>query len=273
MARARNIKPSYFKNEELAECEPLARILYAGLWTICDRDGRLEDRPARIKAEVLPYDVCNIDALLDQLDDHNFILRYEIADQCCIQITTWSKHARPHKDEVSYGLPEIPEDFARSRKIFRPLALNASSLNASSLNAEETPLPPKGALAPQEFLTAWNAVPAFCACKGLTGKRLRSFQARARERDWVNSWRAALEKAGTSPFCRGENERGWRATADWFLRPDTVNRILEGQYDANRSRSPPAEKTESIEEKAARRVREREERNRFLGLEEPDGTA
>jgi len=33
-----------------------------------------------------------------------------------------------------------------------------------------------------------------------------------------------------SPFLLGENDRGWRADIDWFLRPDSVTRILEGKY-------------------------------------------
>ena len=51
MPRARNVKPGFFKNELLAECEPLARILFEGLWCEADREGRLEDRPRRLKAE------------------------------------------------------------------------------------------------------------------------------------------------------------------------------------------------------------------------------
>ena len=50
MARARNIKPGFFANENLAECDPLARLLFAGLWCLADREGRLEDRPKRIAA-------------------------------------------------------------------------------------------------------------------------------------------------------------------------------------------------------------------------------
>ena len=86
MARARNIKPGFFSNDVLAECEPLARLLFAGLWTIADREGRLEDRPKRIKAELLPYDDCNIDALLDALHSKGFILRYSVENQQLIQI-------------------------------------------------------------------------------------------------------------------------------------------------------------------------------------------
>lgn len=50
MARARNIKPAFFMNDELAEIDPLGRLLFIGLWTIADREGRLEDRPARHKS-------------------------------------------------------------------------------------------------------------------------------------------------------------------------------------------------------------------------------
>lgn len=56
MARSRNIKPAFFFNEQLAEVAPLGRLLFIGLWTIADREGRLEDRPRKIKAEVLAYD-------------------------------------------------------------------------------------------------------------------------------------------------------------------------------------------------------------------------
>ena len=48
MARARILKPGFFANELLAEIHPYGRLLFAGLWTLADREGRLEDRPKRI---------------------------------------------------------------------------------------------------------------------------------------------------------------------------------------------------------------------------------
>lgn len=105
MARARNIKPGFFANEILAECEPLARILFAGLWCIADRAGRLEDRPKRIKAELLPYDECSVDTLLDQLRAHGFILRYESSGQRFIQVLNFDKHQNPHVKEAKSTIP------------------------------------------------------------------------------------------------------------------------------------------------------------------------
>lgn len=105
MSRARNIKPSFFTNDALAECEPLARLLFVGIWTLADREGRLEDRPKKIKAELLPYDDCNADKLLNELETNQFILRYEVADKKYIQIKSFNKHQNPHHMEVPSEIP------------------------------------------------------------------------------------------------------------------------------------------------------------------------
>ena len=54
MARARNIKPGFFLNEELVELPFSTRLLFIGLWTLADRDGRMEDKPKRIKMSLFP---------------------------------------------------------------------------------------------------------------------------------------------------------------------------------------------------------------------------
>lgn len=105
MARSRNIKPGFFLNDELALVEPLGRILFAGLWCIADRKGRLEDRPRRIKAEVLPYDNCSIDELLNQLVDHGFVIRYKVNCEAYIQVINFAKHQNPHKNERDSEIP------------------------------------------------------------------------------------------------------------------------------------------------------------------------
>lgn len=105
MARARLIKPGFFTNDRLGELPAVTRILFAGLWTIADRDGRLEDRPTRIKAEVLPYDKGNVDRMLTALADAGFVLRYEVDGERYIQIQAFSKHQHPHMREPVSTIP------------------------------------------------------------------------------------------------------------------------------------------------------------------------
>ena len=61
MARSRNIKPGFFTNDGLAELPFEVRLLFIGLWTLADREGRLEDRPKRIRMEIFPGDNVDVD--------------------------------------------------------------------------------------------------------------------------------------------------------------------------------------------------------------------
>lgn len=77
-------------------------------------------------------------------------------------------------------------------------------------------------------------------------KRRKAAQARVRERS-LDEWEAVVKRIAASAFCRGENERGWRADPDFLLRPDTAAKVLEGKYDDRRAqgRGPvPAEATD-----------------------------
>lgn len=50
MPRIRQVKPEFYLDDELAQCSRDARLLFPGLWILADRAGRLENRPAKIKA-------------------------------------------------------------------------------------------------------------------------------------------------------------------------------------------------------------------------------
>lgn len=106
--RARSIKPGFFKNEVLAELDPLCRILFEGLWCLADREGRLKDRPKRIKAEVLPYDDCDVDGFLDALHRSGFIARYRVGGERYIQIRKFLRHQSPHYKEKESEIPPPP---------------------------------------------------------------------------------------------------------------------------------------------------------------------
>jgi hypothetical protein len=110
MARARNIKPAFFKNEHLLNLSYAARLLFIGLWTLADREGRLEDRPKRIKLDLFPDDEIDVDSLLSELhhSEGDFIKRYEISGKRCIQIIKFLKHQKPHKKEAESELPPLP---------------------------------------------------------------------------------------------------------------------------------------------------------------------
>ena len=103
--RARNIKPGFFKNEDLAECDLSARLLFIGLWCLADREGRLEYRPRKIKAEVFPYDNFSMEKLIKQLVDKNFIQLYTVNSQNYILILNFNKHQNCRVKEQPSTIP------------------------------------------------------------------------------------------------------------------------------------------------------------------------
>jgi len=125
MARARNIKPGFYKNEDLAECSVWARFIFPGLWMLADREGRLEDRPKRIKAELLPFDGNDVDKLLAELEERGFIVRYHNEEGKFIQISKFNEHQSPHYSEKA--------------SVIKPPQLRENGRTISKENSASTP--------------------------------------------------------------------------------------------------------------------------------------
>lgn len=106
--RARNIKPSFFLNEELSECIPESRLLFIGLWCYADKRGRFKWSPKKIKAAIFPYDNnLDIELCLNELLSKRLIIRYVVADMVCGVIPSFEIHQRPHHNEVESIIPAI----------------------------------------------------------------------------------------------------------------------------------------------------------------------
>ena len=104
--RARNIKPGFFKNENLADASHSARLLFIALWCLADKSGYVEYRPKRIKVEVFPYDDnINIKELLDELG--NFLTFVGNTKDQFIQINNFQKHQSPHRNEKASDIIDL----------------------------------------------------------------------------------------------------------------------------------------------------------------------
>jgi hypothetical protein len=168
MARARSIKPGFFKNEALAELPFEARLLFAGLWTLADRDGRLEDRPKRIKAELFPYDELGVDRLLSDLAQAGFIVRYTLDGNQFIGIPTFKKHQNPHVKEAASTIPAPVEHQAGT---VRAPGENSAGPGNSGTSPADSLLPEPSSLNPEPHSrsTESSAAEIAAACD-LAGK-------------------------------------------------------------------------------------------------------
>ena len=112
MARARNIKPSFFTSEQVADNCPLGRLLFIGLWTQADYKGDIEWKARTLKIQILPWDECDIKQLAINLDKSGLIRFYSDGNNVYVNIPNFERHQNPHKNEREKGsdIPEYSED-------------------------------------------------------------------------------------------------------------------------------------------------------------------
>lgn len=127
MARIRTIKPEFFLDTELSELPIQTRHLFIGLWTLADREGRLEDNPKRIKAQIFPWDDLDVDMALIQLHP-KFITRYEHNGHRYIQINNFCKHQRPNIKEAESSIP-APKHVKHEKESAKHENFHASTLD------------------------------------------------------------------------------------------------------------------------------------------------
>lgn len=272
MARARNIKPALFLNEDLVECSIPARYLFVGLWTQADYLGRLENRPKKIKMALLPCDDVDVAALLQELAEYGFIAFYgdEKASndpgQPFIWITGFQRHQTPHHKEREAGsklpappetsngqaqgqpeaspepVPDMPE--ANRADTLFPLPDSLFPIPDTGLPIPDSPEPepepatPKSSSSPdhEQFRLAWNGIAKDCGlleCRSLSPGRRKDLSARFKDKDWRENYPEALERLRDIKWIRGNAQYKPRGI-DWFLQPDTLNKVLEGTHDDNK---------------------------------------
>jgi hypothetical protein len=242
--RARNIKPGFFKNEALHEVDPYARLLFIGLWCLADREGRLEDRPKRIKVELFPADSVDVDAMLEQLAKAGMVIRYEADGQRIISIPNFLKHQHPHHLEKSSNFPDLPpvhdaikqpkpgtlapmdggKVSDKSQASLSLIRLNPDSLNPESLNPESSEPTPSGeVLSKPKF----QDTPEGLAQEFVFHSTRMKNRVKADKPDEVAPQMAGLLKAGlTADQIRTEIHREARDEAEYFW--EFRKRLLDG---------------------------------------------
>lgn len=118
MPRIRNLKPGFFKDEDVKDLPPRVQIFYLGLWCQADREGRLEDRPERLKVEIFPYSRFDTEKGLELLarpkrvSGKPYIVRYRANGRGYVQILEWH-HQKPHHKEARSVIEPPPKDLLK----------------------------------------------------------------------------------------------------------------------------------------------------------------
>ena len=250
MARARNIKPGFFKNEELGELPPAVRLFFVGLWCVADREGRFEDRPRRLWAEIMPYDQYEGEAAMEQLAERGFVVRYEVCGVRYAQIVNFLKHQAPHCKEAPSIIPEpaaestgkgCDEHLESTGKggDEHPLdPLIPGLLDLAPTAHSRLAAPKRPAVPVQAIIDAYHELLPMCPqVRKLTETRRRQIEARWRAGDLpdVETWRDYFAFCAQSKFLTGlapvgPGQRPFIADLEWWSREGNYAKVYERKY-------------------------------------------
>lgn len=239
MARARSLKPGFFNNEDLIELKFEYRLLFAGLWTLADREGRLEDRPKKIKLSVFPGDDVDIENGLASLEHRKFIVRYVSNGIKYIQVASWKKHQSPHVKEAPSTIP-APDEHSADTSIAALTPDSGLLTPDSGLPVSEHAFARAQAAYPkfsgrQDWLTAehnWNRriedgedpinllkavarYATFCAAGGVSGAQFVMAPGKffgAADKPWTQPWDPPPSKA------QSKQDANVSASIEWLRR-------------------------------------------------------
>ncbi|MFW6116526.1 MAG: hypothetical protein ACOC6F_02255 [bacterium] len=101
----RMISPEIWRNEKVASLPDAGRLLFIGMFSNADDDGRLKASPRFLRATIFPYDNDKTDEQLRELRDRcarqGLIRVFSSDGQEYLDIPGWSQHQHIRKDRYS----------------------------------------------------------------------------------------------------------------------------------------------------------------------------
>jgi hypothetical protein len=132
-------------------------------------------------------------------------------------------------------------------------ATEITEVEQKGFDKEKSPTPPKeitskkgntlmreGIKSDEELaFEAWNDLAAeldLSKAQVLSPERRKAIKSRLNECGGLTGWLDAMAKIRGSPFCTGDNDKGWKADLDFVLQRKSFTRLMEGSYDAKQGK-------------------------------------
>jgi len=102
MARIRSIHPGLFSDEAFVSLTAQAQVFWIGLLCDADDQGVFEWKPVSLKMRILPAASADVVPLLDELESHRLIRRFESAGLQLGAIRNFCRYQRPKWPRAAY---------------------------------------------------------------------------------------------------------------------------------------------------------------------------
>lgn len=232
MARKRMIDPGIWQSEDFSKLSTLAKLVFIGLFSLADDEGKGRCNPVYLKSTLFPYEEgirsADIDKTLSEISSNMSVIFYTCDGSSYYSLynwNTWQKIDRPSESKIPNYNKEtmqllFDDNSTNARRVVAPNK-NRIEDNKNIKEKEE-----KRNRIVETYKSICTNLPQI---KKLTDKRKKSvdnFIKEFTEEQFIE----ICNIANNSEFLTGNNDRGWKADFDFLMRTDKAIAVLEGKY-------------------------------------------
>lgn len=148
MARKRMIDPNIWQSEDFNKLDTFSRLVFIGLFSLADDEGRGRANPTYIKSSIFPYDevvrTTDIEKSLSKISASMSIVFYEHNESKYYELLNWDKWQKIDRPTES-KIPEYIENEMKtifdeySTNVRRVISLNKNKKENKNIKEREKP--------------------------------------------------------------------------------------------------------------------------------------
>lgn len=232
MARKRMIDPNIWQSEDFSKLSTLGKLVFIGLFSLADDEGRGRCNPVYLKSTLFPYEEgirsADIDKTLSEISSNMSVIFYSYDGSSYYSLLSWNtfqKIDRPSESKI----PEYDEN--TMKRLFDEPSTN--NRRVISPNKNKKRIEDNMNIKEDNRKRVVEIYNSYCTnlpqVQKLTDKRNKSIDNFLKEFS-IEQLEEICKIANVSEFLTGNNDRSWKADFDFIMRTDKATAILEGKY-------------------------------------------
>lgn len=151
MARKRMIDPNIWQSEDFSRLSTLGKLVFIGLFSLADDEGRGRCNPVYLKSTLFPYEEgirsADIDKTLSEISSNMSVILYSCDGSSYYSLynwNTWQKIDRPSESKIPEYNPQVMQRLfvEDSSKVRRAIVPNKNRTENNKNKKENTFVPP-----------------------------------------------------------------------------------------------------------------------------------
>lgn len=151
MARKRMIDPNIWQSEDFSRLSTLGKLVFIGLFSLADDEGRGRCNPVYLKSTLFPYEEgirsADIDKTLSEISSNMSVILYSCDGSSYYSLynwNTWQKIDRPSESKIPEYNPQVMQRLfvEDSSKVRRAIVPNKNRIENNKNKKENTFVPP-----------------------------------------------------------------------------------------------------------------------------------